>query len=551
MARPGLCVWVTIVVGTLAGCVGSGDEHGRRDLDEARIADAQAALGAFNDEAASFAADYDEQLTRMQSEESYDVVAAMAFLDAAPVHLTAMAEHMETLQRLVDEEDAARSERSVDDLLGQASSALTPSADCESQVASGFWDHLRGFLGNVLGGPISTDNLYTAATEGNKIRDTFNDKWKPRLDACERIQSAIERDLCLAVVQQESRGDFAKSASDLAESGGFVVIKSIGAGLVGIGVGAGASALAVPALGAVAIGAVGTVIAEDVIDYLFRPTPPEGQAAAPAVVVARVLTSPNGTQVSLPAGRYEVLAQPRGTPMTVQSVTVGASGTTVVPTECPPQVEPGSGDPPDPPPLSGCFNESSSNTIERPNGENEPYLIIKRQVAQCNVTVTTENGINSPNFHYDGVPSRYRNYIHTTISFDAEESQYAEEVVTDGGATVRRGGSDTFEGAKANIIALYGGALTHSSDTSTCLPDDDEAIVAACVQARAANMYAICESAQYLGCGITPFADDVTDPRYSCMMTGSVGRPSNFYDVTADDAEITSTTNYFNSADCQ
>ena len=64
-------------------------------------------------------------------------------------------------------------------------------------------------------------------------------------------------------------------------------------------------------------------------------------------------------------------------------------------------------------------------------------------------------------------------------------------------------------------------------------------------------MYAICESAQYLGCGITPFADDVTDPRYSCMMTGSVGRPSNFYDVTADDAEITSTTNYFNSADCQ
>ena len=24
-------------------------------------------------------------------------------------------------------------------------------ADCESQVASGFWDHLRGFLGNALG----------------------------------------------------------------------------------------------------------------------------------------------------------------------------------------------------------------------------------------------------------------------------------------------------------------------------------------------------------------------------------------------------------------
>lgn len=300
---------------------------------EQRLVAVQSELGALSAEASQFAAAYDAQVARAQDETTFDVEEALAFLDAAPMRFTAIADRLRALEDLVHED--APSER------GQTSAALHMAGhECESQIADGFWAHLRSFVSNLLGGPVPADNLYGAADDANRIRQAFNEKWQARIDACHKIANVSERNLCIARVSQESRTDFAQSASELADSGGFTVIKAVGAGVVGIGFTAGAAALSVPALGAITIGAVATVIAEDLIDVFLRPVPAAGEATAQPAVVVRVRP---GTEISVPAGHYEVLAQPRGGSSVLGRVNVNAGGTAVASLTCPDSSVPAAG----------------------------------------------------------------------------------------------------------------------------------------------------------------------------------------------------------------
>jgi hypothetical protein len=295
--------------------------------DDARIAEAHEKLAALSDEALAFATEFDRQQSLATDDATFDVNQAMAFLEIAPGQLTRMGDALAALQRLVDESAA------VD--VGVSGAALQlRRPDCESQGGSSFWAKLRSFVSNLLGGPIPADNLYGAATDANQIRDTFKTKWQARLDACKKLGNVSERLLCEARVSQESRADFAQSASALAESGGFTVIKALGTGVVGIGVGAYAGAIGFTAGGALVLAAAAGVIAEDVIDTVFRPAPTAVDKAPMPAVIVRTRTSPAGTRVNMPSGTYEVYSRRNGSSATLRTVEVVSDATTTLPSDC-------------------------------------------------------------------------------------------------------------------------------------------------------------------------------------------------------------------------